>query len=109
VIGLQELLRKVIGHDSNVAIVISTLAIAALFQPLRARIQRLIDHRFYRRKYDAARTLATFSSNLHSEVDLQQLSEQVVTVVQETMQPTHISLWLLPPQQHQQDTSPTQH
>ena len=94
VIGLQSLARQFTGLDSTIAIVVSTLAIAALFQPLRARIQRTVDHRFYRQKYDAAKTLAAFSSTLRDEIDLDELEVRLVDIVDETMQPTSVSLWL---------------
>jgi len=91
---LQYLLRGIISQNNDVAIVVSTLAIAALFQPLRQRIQVIIDRRFYRRKYNAAKIVEAFSDTLRNELDLSQLREQLITVVQDTMQPTHVSLWL---------------
>jgi hypothetical protein len=100
VLGLQFLFDRVVGPtaaSSPLILVGSTLAIAALFHPLRRSIQEIIDHRFYRRKYNTARTLATFSAILRNEVDLAILSDHLVAVVQETMQPTSVSLWLRPP------------
>jgi len=99
IFGLQYLLRGIINQNNGVAIVVSTLIIAALFQLLRHRIQAMIDRRFYRRKYDAVKTLEAFSATLRNEVNLTELSEQLVAVVQETMQPTHVTLWLRTPGQ----------
>ena len=82
------------GSQSPIVLVASTLGIVSLFQPLRGRLQTVIDRRFYRSKYDAARTLAEFGKTLSNEVDLNQIREDLIAVVQETMQPSHVSLWL---------------
>ncbi len=95
IIGLTNLAGILTDTDSQpVALVISTLVIAALFQPVRHRIQSFIDRRFYRKKYDAEKTLAAFSKALRNEVDLEQVRQQFLSIVQETMQPTQVSLWL---------------
>ena len=106
ILCLQALLGGLLHQTNAIALVVSTLAIYVLFRPLRRRIQAVIDRRFYRRKYDAAKTLAAFSATLRQEVDLATLSEHLVGVVQEAMQPAHLSLWLRQPEQRGKHQNP---
>jgi hypothetical protein len=97
IVLIQGLFRALTGQETQLAVVPSTLAIAALFNPLRRHVQAFIDRRFYRRRYDARKTLASFSARLREETDLNRLGDELVSVVRAAVRPAHASLWLRQP------------
>ncbi len=99
VVALQTLTRPLTGQQSSLTLIAATLVIALVYQPLLNGIQRVIDRRFYPRKYDNARTLVAFTASLRDEVDLDRLGERLIAVIDETMEPTDIALWLRPPRE----------
>ena len=98
VFGIQAVVRSLSGQSGTLAVTVSTLIVAVAFQPLRSRIQRAVDHRFYRGRYDAARTLESFSGRLREQVEIETVSGEVLEIVRQTLQPVHATIWLKPPE-----------